>query len=244
MFRKFKRLFIYKIKKKINIDLEKNLEKLSLEDLFIKYGTDKANIWGKDKGHGFTQYYENHLNEKKGIKINILEIGSYSGASAAAFSKYLPLSNIYCLDINISNFIYESKNINVFGLDISKPNEINNFFKKLNISYDNKFFDIIIDDGSHKLSDMLFSFNFFFKNLKSNGYYIIEDYKFPNYFEHLNNLKEIKIDDLLNNLSKKMYFESNLIKKEQQKFLIDNIKKISTYKGNSKESDIAFIKKN
>ena len=37
-------------------------------------------------------------------------------------------------------------------------------------------FDIIIDDGSHYLSDILFSLNFFFKLLNQGGTYIIEDF--------------------------------------------------------------------
>ena len=44
--------------------------------------------------------------------------------SAAAFVKYLPNANIYCFDINISNFKYKSKNIHVFGVDIKDEEKI------------------------------------------------------------------------------------------------------------------------
>jgi len=74
---------------------------------------------------------------------------------------------------------------------------ISNFYKKINISNKDNFFDIIVDDGSHKLSDILFSLNSFYKNLKKGGLYIIEDFKFPNYFEHLNDVDELKIDELI-----------------------------------------------
>ena len=36
---------------------------------------------------------------------------------------------------------------------------------------------------------MLFSLNIFLKNLKKDGYYIIEDYKFPNFFVKFTNTK-------------------------------------------------------
>ena len=71
---------------------------------------------GKDQGHGFSKFYENHLEIFKNKKIKILEIGSYSGASAAAFVKYFPNSEIYCLDINLLNFKYSSKKIYPFGI--------------------------------------------------------------------------------------------------------------------------------
>ena len=88
----FKRNFLYKIKKKINIDLEK-INKKSLDELFSHYDTDKANFISskKEKGHGFSKFYEIHLNSFKEKKIKILEIGSYSGAAAAAFVKYFPM---------------------------------------------------------------------------------------------------------------------------------------------------------
>ena len=113
----YKRRLLYKFKKKINLDLNKEIKINSLDELFSFYNTDKANKWNFDKreGHGFASFYEKHFKNFKKNKLNILEIGSFSGASAAAFSKYFPSSNIYCLDVNISNFKYLSDQIKVFG---------------------------------------------------------------------------------------------------------------------------------
>ena len=133
--------------------------------------------------------------------------------------------------------------INRLAYKISRNNKVRLFYKKINISDDIKFFDIIIDDGSHKLNDIIFSLNFFFKNLRDKGSYIIEDFRFPNYFKHLDNENEIKADQLLKNLEKKTFFNSSIISKNDQKNLMNNIKSIKTYTGNSKNSDIAFIKK-
>jgi arginine deiminase len=94
----FKRNFLYKFKKKINIDLQENINILSLDKLFTLYNTDKANLVdsGTKQGHGFAKFYEKNLNHfKNKEKINILELGSFAGASAAAFSKYFPNSLIY-----------------------------------------------------------------------------------------------------------------------------------------------------
>ncbi len=240
----YKRNFLYKIKKKINIDLEIDLKKNSLENLFSYYGTDKANLWGKNKtkGHGYSKYYEKHLFQLKEKTINLLEIGSFSGSSAASFAKYFPKANIFCIDINISNFKFYSKRIDVFGMDVSNYKSILNFYKKINLAKEESFFDIIIDDGSHKLSDILFTLNNFFQNLNKGGFYIIEDFKFPNYFKHLNDTDEIMIDELIEKIENKKDFHSNIISKEVLRSLKNNTK-INCYKGNSGYSDIVFIQK-
>ena len=69
----------------------------------------------------------------------------------------------------------------------------------------NKFksFDIIIDDGSHLLSDIVKSFNFFFQYLNSGGYYIIEDFKHPNYYNYNNDIDHIFVDEIIENFRKK-----------------------------------------
>ena len=80
--------------------------------------------------------------------------------------------------------------------------------------------------------------------MRSTGHYIIEDYKYPNYFEHLTNCNDIKIDKLLYNLENKIPFISSFFNTKQQEILIKSINKINTYRGSGKHSDIAFIKKN
>ena len=121
----FKRNLIFKFKKKISIDND-NLTSKSLDFLFHEYGSDKSNIFKPNQkpGHGYSIYYEKKLEQDKNKNLNILEIGSYSGASAAAFTKFIPNSKIYCFDINIANFKYKSKNINVFGLDINNHTKV------------------------------------------------------------------------------------------------------------------------
>ena len=97
-----------------NIDLN-FIEKLDIDlpmteigNLFLKHNSDKS------KNHRYDLIYQNIFNNLQFNQLNILEIGSYAGASAAAFTKYLPKSKIYCFDVNISNFKYKSEKINVF----------------------------------------------------------------------------------------------------------------------------------
>ncbi len=241
----FKRNLIYNFKKKISIDND-NVNIKSLDGLFYNYGSDKADIFKKteNKGHGYSKFYEEKLDKLKNQKINILEIGSYAGASAAAFVKYLPESNIFCFDINISNFVYKSKKIHVFGLDINNKKKTVKALNKIANHFKIKTFDIIIDDGSHNLSDILAALKFFFKYLKKKGLYIIEDFKHPNYYSYNKNINHILVDEFFKNLEKKNTFNSNIFNKNEQLDFMDMINKIEIYKGNLNDSDISFISKN
>ena len=240
----FKRKIIYNLKKKINVDKD-FIEKESLDDLFYYYGSDKANIFklNESKGHGFSKYYSNKFKIFKNEKVNILEIGSYSGASAVALSKFLPLSKVFCFDINISNFKFKSKNIYVYGLDTSDELSVIKILNKIFSKHNIKKFDFIIDDGSHNLKDILINLKLFFKRVKTGGFYVIEDFKYPNYYEQNKDIDHIFINQLLNNLKKKSVSTSNILTKNDQNYLIKNIKFIEIFKGNLHNSDICFIEK-
>ena len=240
----FKRKIIYLIKKKNNIDLD-GINSDNLDELFFNYGSDKANIFKNTNktGHGYAKFYSKHLEKLKNKKLNILEIGSYAGGSAAAFKKYFVKSKIFCFDINISNFKYYSKDIKVFGLDITNLKIQEKILKKIISNKNQNFFDLIIDDGSHQLKDMLVAFRSLFFYLKKGGFYIIEDYMLPNYNDYNRDTKDIKINKMLEYLNKKKLFQSKILKKSFQRHLHENLKKISIHKGNLKDSNICFLKK-
>ncbi len=239
-----KRNFLYKFKKKINIDQD-HVKQESLDNLFSQYNTDKANFInnGKDKGHGYAKFYETHLSKFKDDNIKILEIGSFAGASAAAFAKFFPKAQIYCLDINLSNFKYSSKRIHPYGVNSSDKKMMTKLLLKIDFFNSIKNFDVIIDDGSHKLSDQLKALDFFFKYVGSEGFYIIEDYKFPNYFNHLNDINELKINELIDKIKNNKVIKSELLSQDTIYEIIANNKEIFEYKGNTESSDIVFFEK-
>ena len=232
----FKRKIIYLLKNKIDIDKDKFGKNISLDYLFKKYETDKSNAI-----HGFTKYYTNHLNRLKNKRLNFLEIGSAGGGSAAAFVHYFDKSNVFCLDVNLTLVKYKSDKINFFGLDSSNSKMLYRFLKNIEERFSVKKFDVIIDDGSHILSDQLFSINYFYKYLKKGGYYIIEDYKFPNYYKRCNDVDENTIDTIIKKLKSNMIIKSQILKNDTIKKLYKA--KIFTYKGRTKISDIVFFQK-
>ena len=240
----FKRNLIYYFKKKISID-EDNVNINSLDGLFYHYGSDKAEIFKKteNKGHGYSKFYKQKLEKLKNQKVNILEIGSYAGASAAAFIKYFSKANVFCFDINISNFEFKSKKMHVFGIDINNKNKSQKILTKIFKQHQFSQFDLIIDDGSHNLKDILFSLNFFFQYLKEEGTFIIEDFKHPNYYKYNRNINHILVDEFLKNIVDKKLSNSSMFNDNEQKYLMNSIKKIDVKKGNLSDSDICFIKK-
>ena len=232
----FKRKIIYLLKNKIDIDKDKFGKNISLDYLFKKYETDKSNAI-----HGFTKYYTNHLNRLKNKRLNFLEIGSAGGGSAAAFVHYFDKSNVFCLDVNLTLVKYKSDKINFFGLDSSNSKMLYRFLKNIEERFSVKKFDVIIDDGSHILSDQLFSINYFYKYLKKGGYYIIEDYKFPNYYKRCNDVDENTIDTIIKKLKSNMIIKSQILQNDTINKLYKA--KIFTYKGRTKISDIVFFQK-
>ena len=240
----FKRNLIYKFSKKVSIDTD-GFNSDSLNDLFHYYGSDKASFFKKEKrpGHNFSNFYSSKLDNIKKNNINILELGSFAGASAAAFVKYFENSNVFCFDINISNFKFKSKKIHVYGLDINNQKKVKKSLKEIFEKYKFSKFDLIIDDGSHNLSDILVSLKFFFKYLKKESYYIIEDYKHPNYYSRCRDIDDILVDDLFEKIRNKTFFDSKVLSKNDQEELIQSIKSIENFKGRLTDSDISFIKK-
>tara|TARA_B100000287_G_scaffold65309_1_gene56817 strand:+ start:57 stop:821 length:765 start_codon:yes stop_codon:yes gene_type:complete len=244
--------FIFQIKKKIDLDKIQNNEK-SLNELFNYFGTDKGtsvkNPYNKKSeeifGHGFAQFYEKHFNNFKNEKINFFEIGTWEGASLASFSKYFNNANLYGLDRNFK-FKYKSKRINFYYCDTTNKKDL----KKISNKIGKKKFQVIIDDGSHLLNDIIHNLKFFLDFVDNKGYYVIEDYNHPEYYSHLNNSSgdELLIKDIIIKIKDKEFFDSKILNKNDQSKLFESIKEISVHKGimidgGKNVSDIVFFKK-
>lgn len=245
---------INKYKFKINLDKQK-IKLKQLEDLFNYFGTDKGskplNPYSKlknkknFKGHNFSKFYEKHFRNLKRKKINILEIGVWEGASTASFYHYFKNAKFFSIDRNFK-LKYFSKRINFVYCDTTSSKDLSKFKSFLKQEKVNTF-DIIIDDGSHILSNILKNLIFFFRYVKPGGIYVIEDYKHPNYFSYLNDVKKhFFVDKVLLFLKNKKIFKSKILSRKEITYLMNQIKNIFTYKGDcvvkrKNISDIAFL---
>ena len=98
--------------------------------------------------------------------------------------------------------------------------------------YLKKDLDIIIDDASHNLKDILTAFGILFKKLKSGGCYVIEDIDQFKVLKELNPYSgEPTPLDILKKINKKQDFKTSFIDDESKKYLIKNIKDIKIEKG-------------
>ena len=129
---------------------------------FINQGGDLY-LWGYDK------IYEKYFSPIKELELKICEVDVFEGEKLFMLSKYFPNVELYGYDIDISyvknyddedfkNKVKEIKEINS-----TKPNNIEHTF------------DIIIDDGDHRPSSIIKTFNNFYHRLKKGGFYIMED---------------------------------------------------------------------
>lgn len=142
--------------------------------LSVIFLSDKA-------GHRYTFYYHQLFKNLIQKKINFLEIGIFRGSSIRMWAKYFKKANIYGIDSceintsgellcneNILRKLNEIENVKCFKCDQDDKKTIENIFQ-------NKVFDIVVDDGSHFIPDQLISLGILFEKLKPGGIYVIED---------------------------------------------------------------------
>ena len=249
---KLYKTLIFKFKRKINLDLKK-LDLVSLNELFNYFETDKGsavvNPYSKNNastdlvGHGYAKFYEFHFHYFKNKEIKLLEIGTWKGASVASFYHYFNKAIIFCLDRNYK-FQFRSNRINFFYCDTRNKNDIKQF-EDLLIRKKSETLDVIIDDASHKYSDILNNFKNFFKKVKPGGFYVIEDFNHYKYYPQLNDSpsNSLEIEEIFKFLNNKQIFKSDNLNNDFQHYCFNSIAEITIHKGIQDDSYIAFIKK-
>lgn len=239
---------------KIDLDeLEKKKGDLKYKDLnylFDYFNSDKGNLSEnqyvqpfkrtkqKIKVHGYGNIYEKYFKKIKNRKLNIMEIGSFYGNASASLFFYFRNSFLYAGDICPDLFRYNSKRIKNFYINSSDEKSIYDSIIKENIKL-----DIIIEDASHSFKDQIISLFMLFKNLNSEGIFIVEELDFPDTRQDMN-LKNEKpsLREILNKILKKDFsFNSNYISAEDKKYFLENFSNIEVFKGNFNE--IAIITK-
>ena len=155
-----------------------------------EHGTDKNRC--KKWGHCYGLAYDNIFKSfDRNSKLDIIEIGIEFGGSLIAWKEFFPNANVTGIDIE-DKVPKKRDNIEYIISD----------FKDLKIK---KEYDIVIDDGSHRLSDVVKAVKKF--KLKVGGVMIIEDCKAPaHWFEKIkkNTKYTIELIDL-----REMYGQSD-----------------------------------
>jgi hypothetical protein len=181
--------------------MEKKIKKIS--EILLQYETDKNlgtlygdpqhrsklvalnELWypeikGQNRpmlGHCYGAAYDEIFNKfMTKLSPTLLEIGVQRGASLLAWDDYFKDAHIYGVDIRDSRREkykkqHKKRGINFILSDIRDP------LLKRNLSH--LKFDIIIDDGSHQLPDVVHVVNNYIELLSDQGIMIIEDCQEP-----------------------------------------------------------------
>jgi cephalosporin hydroxylase len=123
--------------------------------------------------HKWTHYfpvYEDLFKRYQNRTCTILEIGCDKGGSLQLWKRYLgPYAQIVGVDINPECKNSEEEQIQIEIGSQSDPEVLELIIQRY------APFDIIIDDGSHKMSDIATTFRHLFQHVSLDGLYIVED---------------------------------------------------------------------
>jgi cephalosporin hydroxylase len=145
-------------------DPARGKQQTSLDDIGLKYGTDKAS-WH----HDYLEFYERFLHEVRGLEVSVMEIGVLRGQSIAMWAEYFQHGKVVGLDINPATKQYESDRIHIEIADQSNPADL------ARIAAAHGPFDLIVDDGSHIWDHQITTLRTLLPFVKPGRYYILED---------------------------------------------------------------------
>jgi len=114
--------------------------------------------------------YETHFERFRGKAPVMLEIGVSGGGSLAMWKAYLGEgARIIGVDINPDCKVHEADGIEIFIGNQSDPRLIEEIFAKY------PEIDIVLDDGSHLMTDLQASFAMMYPRISKEGVYVVED---------------------------------------------------------------------
>jgi len=199
----------------------------TLDELANKFDSDKSTRLSHPSRHGYAPIYDKLLCKWKSEPINLLEIGvcmenTKGGQSVRMWEAYFEKAKIYTFDI-VDMSKLKNNRIDFFRGDQSKRSDFENMVKAFGISA----FDFILEDGSHIHEHQMISIASLFKNVRSGGYYILEDISVSG--RHCCCQRNDETFEVIQNYLKNNKFESPHITKEEQNYLEDNIADIKIY---------------
>jgi hypothetical protein len=134
-----------------------------LDELGAKYRPTK-------REHNYLVHYWMHFQDIRFDVKNVLEIGIQTDRSMCMWEEFFPNAMIYGIDIDAQCKQYEGGRRKIF---IGDQSDIS-LYKNIIHDVGNNF-DIIIDDGSHRVDHQLKTFSLYFPSLSDHGIYVIED---------------------------------------------------------------------
>lgn len=114
--------------------------------------------------------YERHFTSWRNKSLTFLEIGVSHGGSLQMWQRFFgPFAKIVGIDINPACKAHESPGIFVRIGDQSDHTFLQNVIDEFGVP------DIVLDDGSHKMSHIYSSFEYLYPRMPKNAIYMVED---------------------------------------------------------------------
>jgi len=141
-----------------------------LSQLAMKHQTDKG-----PQHHNYTPRYFEILKGLKNSPLILLEIGvggyhfpDRGGGSLRMWEEFFPKAHIHGIDIYDKSPLNKGR-VHTHIVSQTHEQQLINLINVIGSP------DVIIDDGSHISSDIIFAFEILFPRLKKGGIYIVED---------------------------------------------------------------------
>lgn len=135
----------------------------SIQDLLRRPGTDK------ESAHSYGAIYDDLFGAIRDTSAPILEIGIRGGGSLRAWADAFKNARVYGIDINPDTMIADHPRISTHCIDVRDHDAVTRFA----IQYGP--FGVVIDDGSHKIGDIMRAFSSLRPHVVSGGLYVVED---------------------------------------------------------------------
>jgi len=135
----------------------------ALEELGAKYRPTK-------RRHNYLPYYWMHFRDIRFAVKNVLEIGVQTDRSIRMWEEFFPHATIHGIDIDPECSRFEGGRRRMFIGDQGDPDFLHRVVERSGGA-----FDIVIDDGSHRVEHQLATFDFLFPAMSDHGIYVVED---------------------------------------------------------------------
>jgi hypothetical protein len=157
-------------------DIYRALPEGTLDQMACAAGTEKAScVRNGYIGHNYMPAYERHLKPRRQSLRSVLEIGVLHGQSLNLWLNYFPQARVVGMDIHPDKKNLTADRLTIEIVDQGKGDDLRGLKQR------HPPFDLVIDDGSHRLPDVLTSLQHLYPHVTLGGLYVIEDMECARY---------------------------------------------------------------
>ncbi len=157
------------------------MERPSIVELMRRYPTDK------NVEHSYGPVYDELFAPIRDRVASVLEIGVFQGGSLRVWRDYFPNAHVLGIDINPQALFTDVR----IGTALADAQQ----WAQLHPIVAGRTFDLIIDDGGHKLQQQVMALFFLWPFLRPGGMYIIEDLEDSRFMPHFSCFTNLEIID-------------------------------------------------